>query len=140
MRTPAICFSLLLLFCLAAPGFAQDAGKPEHAVGKMAYKLTSGITNIATSVAELPKQSYLTVRDQGAVGYVIGPLKGLGMTVYRAFIGTVETAFFMVPQPGYYDPAIDPDFVWNGWGKQQTEHEVGGEIEVPESMSGKIGE
>lgn len=131
MRT-SICFSLLFLFCLAVPGFAQDAEKPEHIVGKMAYKLTSGLTNIATSVAEVPKQSYLSIRDQGAIGYVIGPMKGIGMTMYRTFIGTVETAFFLIPQPGYYDPAIDPDFVWNGWGKQHIEHEGSGEIETSE--------
>ncbi len=139
MRT-SICVSLLLLLCLAVPGFAQDTEKPEHIVGKMAYKLTSGLTNIATSIAEVPKQSYLTVRDQGAIGYVIGPMKGIGMTMYRTFIGTVETAFFLIPQPGYYDPAIDPDFVWNGWGKQQVEHEASGEIETPEPMTGKTGE
>ena len=46
---------------------------------------------------------------------VIGPLKGVGMTLYRAFIGATEAVFFPVPQPGYYDPMIDPDFVWKGW-------------------------
>ena len=37
------------------------------------------------------------------------------MTLYRAFTGIIETVFFLVPQPGYYDPMIDPEFVWNGW-------------------------
>jgi len=51
----------------------------------------------------------------GPVGYVVGPLKGVGMTLYRGFIGMAETVFFLVPQPGYYDPMIDPAYVWEGW-------------------------
>lgn len=111
-------FTLLLLLAtltLASPVLAQDGPKPEFIVEKMAFKLARGVTNLTTSIVELPKQSYLTVRDRGDVGYVIGPLKGIGMTIYRAFIGSVETVFFLVPQPGYYDPMIDPEFVWKGW-------------------------
>jgi putative exosortase-associated protein (TIGR04073 family) len=137
MRVNTILFSCLLLLCLAAPGFAEETAKPESIVGKMAFKFTSGITNVATSVVEIPKQSYMTVRDQGAVGYVVGPLKGLGMTVYRAFIGTVETVFFLVPQPGYYDPMIDPDFVWNGWGDRPNNYERSGAVGSPEPVAGK---
>jgi putative exosortase-associated protein (TIGR04073 family) len=138
MRGYTILFSFLLLLCLVAPGFAQESDKPENIVGKMAFKFTRGITNVATSVVEIPKQSYLTVRDQGAVGYVVGPLKGLGMTVYRTLIGSVETLFFMVPQPGYYDPMIDPEFVWNGWEDRRAERV--GEFGSPEPIVGMKGE
>jgi putative exosortase-associated protein (TIGR04073 family) len=106
----------------------------------MAFKFTRGITNVATSVVEVPKQSYLTVRDQGAVGCVIGPMKGLGMTMYRTLIGTIETIFFLVPQPGYYDPMIDPDFVWNGWGDRPNDYERSGEVGSPEPVAGEKGE
>ena len=140
MRVNAILFSFLLFLCLVAPGFAQESAKPENIVGKMAFKFTRGITNVATSVVEIPKQSYLTVRDQGALGYVIGPIKGLGMTVYRAFIGTVETALFLVPEPGYYDATIDPDFVWNGWEDRPNNYERSGEVGSPEPVAGKKGE
>ena len=112
--------STLLFLNFAAPCFAQEPPRPETIVEKMSFKLTRGVTNVATSIVELPKQSYLTVRDQGNVGYVIGPLKGFGMTIYRAFIGPVETVFFMVPQPGYYDPMIYPVFVWNGWEERRA--------------------
>lgn len=115
MRLFTAIIPFILIACLSFPSFAQDEKKPETVVGKMSTKLVRGITNVATSIVELPKQTYLTVRDEGAVGYVIGPLKGIGMTVYRAFIGVVETAFFPVPQPGYYDPTIDPAYVWQGW-------------------------
>ncbi len=132
MRAYAILFSFLLLLCLAAPAFAEEAEKPENIIGKMSFKLTRGVTNVATSPAEIPKQCILSARDEGAIGYVIGPLKGVGMTLYRAFIGTIETAFFLVPQPGFYDSTIDPDFVWNGWEKQHFDYERSGEAGTPE--------
>lgn len=136
MRVYAILFSFLLLLCLVAPGFAQDSAKPENIVGKMAYKATRGVTNVVTSVAEIPKQTILTIRDQGAVGYVIGPLKGVGMTVYRGLLGSLETIFFMVPQPGYYDSMEDPEFVWNGWDGRPADHEKTGEAGSPEPVAG----
>jgi putative exosortase-associated protein (TIGR04073 family) len=115
-------FAVLLLFMLvaAAPVSAQEQ-KPETIAGKMAFKLVRGVTNVGTCIVELPKQSYLSVRDQGAIGYVVGPIKGIGMTVYRAFIGAVETVGFLVPQPGYYDEMINPEFVWNGWEEKRVD-------------------
>jgi len=124
MRAYTAMLSLLLLFSLSAPCFAQGEPKPEKVIGNMSTKFARGITNVATSFIEIPKQSILSIRDQGAVGLVVGPLKGIGMTVYRAAIGTFETAFFMVPQPGYYDPMVDPDYVWNGWEKEQPSNYV----------------
>jgi putative exosortase-associated protein (TIGR04073 family) len=107
---------LLLAVMLVMPIAAYAEPQPETIVEKMAIKLTRGVTNAVTSPVEIPKQIILTGRDMGALGYfVIGPLKGIGMTLYRATIGVVETAFFTVPQPGYYDPTIDPAYVWEGW-------------------------
>jgi len=120
MRAVTAVFSFLLLVCLVPPCVAQEQPKPENIVGGMSNKFVRGVTNIATSVVEIPKQSYLSVRDQGAAGLVVGPLKGVGMTIYRAFVGTWEAALFMVPQPGYYDPMVDPDYVWNGWDDQES--------------------
>jgi putative exosortase-associated protein (TIGR04073 family) len=140
MRVSTAIFSTLLFLNFAAPCFAQEPPRPETIVEKMAFKLTRGVTNVATSIVELPKQSYLTVRDQGKVGYVIGPLKGFGMTIYRAFIGSVEALFFMVPQPGYYDPMIDPDYVWNGWEERRADYLKAKEAEATELTVGKKGE
>jgi putative exosortase-associated protein (TIGR04073 family) len=86
---------------------------------KMAIKFVRGVANTFTGVVEFPKQTYLTVRDMGAPGIVVGPIKGLGMTFYRTVIGVVETIFCVVPQPGYYDPMIDPEYVWLGWGEKR---------------------
>jgi putative exosortase-associated protein (TIGR04073 family) len=140
MRVSTAIFSTLLFLTLGTPCFAQEPPRPETIVEKMAFKLTRGVTNVATSIVELPKQSYLTVRDQGKVGYVIGPLKGIGMTIYRAFIGSVEAVFFMVPQPGYYDPMIDPVYVWNGWEERRADYMKAREAEATELSVVKKGE
>ena len=110
---PVIAISILTV--LTVPAFAMDMPKPESIAEKMSFKLVRGVTNFATSIVELPKQTIITVNNHGNIGYVVGPIKGVGMTLYRCFIGLTETIFFMVPQPGYYDPMMDPEFVWQDW-------------------------
>ena len=104
---------LLLAVLLAVPVLADQ--QPEMIAEKMAVKFTRGLANTATCVVEIPKQTILTVRDMGDAGYVVGPAKGVLMTFYRGFIGMTEALFFLVPQPGYYDPMIEPGYVWEGW-------------------------
>ena len=135
MRKVVVAVSLMALCGVAVPALAQETQRPEAVVEKMAFKLARGVTNVTTSIVELPKQSYLTVRSRGNVGYVIGPIKGIGMTVYRALIGTVETIFFLVPQPGYYDPIVEPEYVWQGWEERRTDAAQVREAE-PELPSG----
>lgn len=115
MKKVLLMFALLSVFAAVAPGLATADQQPEMIAEKMAVKLTRGVTNAVTSIVELPKQTILTGRDMGPVGYIVGPIKGVGMTLYRGVIGVVEVVFCMVPQPGYYDPMIDPEFVWQGW-------------------------
>lgn len=133
MRILTRALPLLLLLCIASPVLAQDSPKPEAIVDKMAFKFVRGATNVVTSIAELPKQTYLNVRDRGPVGYVVGPLAGIGMTVYRAVMGAAETVFFMVPQPGYFDPMVDPEYVWQGWEEMRSEpiHQADAEQPAP---------
>jgi len=107
--------ALLFAFAFTVPQAVLAEQQPEMIAEKMAVKFTRGVANTFTSIAELPKQTVLTVRDMGPAGYLIGPLKGVGMTLYRGFIGMTEAVFFLVPQPGYYDPMIDPAYVWEGW-------------------------
>jgi len=107
---------LLLAALLIMPLTATAEQLPETIAEKMSIKLGRGVTNFVTAPAEIPKQIVVTGREMGTVGYVaIGPLKGIGMTLYRGFIGMVETVFFAVPQPGYYDSTIEPPYVWQGW-------------------------
>ena len=107
---------LLLLAVLLMMPFAANAEQlPETIAEKMAIKFSRGVANTFTSIVEIPKQTILTSREMGGIGYVYGPLKGIGMTFYRGIIGLTETIFFAVPQPGYYDPMITPTYVWEGW-------------------------
>ena len=140
MRNNAFAVLLMFMLMVAVPASAEELQKPETIVGKMAFKLVRGVTNVGTSIVELPKQSYLAVRDQGSIGYVVGPLKGLGMTVYRALLGSVETVAFLVPQPGYYDPMIDPEFVWNGWEEKRTDRQYKGDAAPAGAAADKKGE
>lgn len=121
MRRKATLLSLLLLLVFATSSFAFEGQQPEAIAEKMAFKLVRGVTNVATAIVEVPKQSYITVRDRGSVGYVVGPLKGVGMAFYRLVVGVAETVFFPVPQPGYYDPMIQPEYVWQGWEEKRVE-------------------
>lgn len=111
----------IVTMIVAVPAYSVEMPKPESIAEKMSFKLVRGATNFVTSIVELPKQTIITGRNHGTVGYVVGPIKGIGMTLYRCFIGVTEAVFFMVPQPGYYDPMIDPEFVWQGWDEQRGE-------------------
>lgn len=115
MKKPVIIITLLLATLVTNAAMAMESPRPESIAEKMSFKLVRGVTNFATAIVELPKQTILTTRTHGTIGYVVGPIKGVGMTLYRGFIGISETLFFMVPQPGYYDPMIEPTYVWEGW-------------------------
>lgn len=106
---------LLSALVVLGPGLAAAEQQPEMIVEKMAIKFVRGITNTVTSVVEIPKQTIITARDMGPEGFVIGPIKGVGMFLYRGIVGVAETVFCLVPQPGYYDPMINPEYVWQGW-------------------------
>lgn len=103
------------VFVLMGSGLAHAEQQPDMIAEKMAIKFTRGVANTFTSIAEIPKQTVLTSREMGNIGYVVGPIKGVGMFFYRGMIGVVETVFCMVPQPGYYDPMMEPVYVWQGW-------------------------
>jgi putative exosortase-associated protein (TIGR04073 family) len=117
MKRTAFVPLLLLAVLLLMPFAARAEQQPEMIAEKMAIKFSRGVANAfpLTTVFEIPKQIILTGREMGPIGYfVVGPLKGIGMTVYRTFIGVTEVVFFAVPQPGYYDSMIDPTFVFEG--------------------------
>ena len=115
MKKVLLLSAILSAFVVMGPVPATADQLPEMIAEKMAIKFTRGITNTVTSIVEFPKQTILTVRDMGPVGFIIGPIKGVGMTFYRGVVGVAETLFCMVPQPGYYDPMIEPEYVWQGW-------------------------
>lgn len=124
MRTKTTLLSLLLMMMFATASFGFEGQQPEAIAEKMAFKLVRGVANVTTSIVEVPKQTYQTVRDRGSVGYVVGPIKGVGMALYRLVVGVTETVFFLVPQPGYYDPMMEPEYVWQGWDQKRVEPRV----------------
>ena len=90
-----------------------DDASPQEIVNGMANKLSRGVTNVATGWLEIPKQIYLTCKEDGyGKGLTVGPLKGLGMTLVRTAAGVGETVTFVVAYPGFYDPIFDPSYVW----------------------------
>jgi putative exosortase-associated protein (TIGR04073 family) len=111
----AFCLGILLLTPAAwADAFkTAESSTPQEVVGAMAHKLVRGIANTATGWVEFPRQIYETGRDEGtAAGIFVGPLKGVGMTVVRTVTGVGEIVTFFIPYPGFYDPWIEPHFVW----------------------------
>jgi putative exosortase-associated protein (TIGR04073 family) len=90
-----------------------DNSSPQEVVDGMATKAGRGMANMATGWLELPKQIYTTSKEDGvAKGILLGPLKGLGMTLVRTVVGVGEFATFFLAYPGFYDPYIDPPYVW----------------------------
>lgn len=110
--------AVLVMLISVPPASGDEFRTPEDSsaqsvVSGMANKGARGIANVATGILELPKQIYITGRDEGPVKAVfIGPLKGIGMTLVRTLAGVGELATFFVPSPGFYDPFLDPPYVW----------------------------
>jgi len=104
-----------LLAC--GPLAAQDKLPPaEDVVEGMSVKLLRGIVNVVTCPLELPRQIDRQVQRRGAwEGSVVGFVAGVGMTAFRGVAGAVETALFLTPAPGFYDPLCNPAFVWQDW-------------------------
>lgn len=91
-----------------------DTSSPQEIVDGMANKLVRGVTNVGTGWLEIPKQIYLTFKEEGAVkGMTVGPVKGVGMTLVRTVAGAGEALTFFVAYPGFYDPYFDPKYVWD---------------------------
>ncbi len=75
-------------------------------------KLGRGVVNIAFGPLELIQQPLDVAQEKGnlaALSY--GVLRGVGMTVARAVVGTIDIVTFLMPLPGCPD---DPEGI--GWG------------------------
>lgn len=115
---------LMLFFCIALCAAARSGwcgtggqtienSSPQEVVDAMANKAVRGVANVTTGWLELPKQVYLTYKEDGIVKSVlVGPLKGVGMTLVRTVSGLCETVTFFVAFPGFFDPYVEPAYVW----------------------------
>lgn len=113
-----LCAGLLLCSVTASLAGAAsyrsvDTASAQDIVDGMAAKGVRGAANLVTGWAEFPKQIYVTGEEGGWLrGAVIGPFKGIGMALIRTVSGAGELMTFFVAYPGYYDPWIEPRFVW----------------------------
>ena len=90
-----------------------ENSSPQEVVDGMMTKAGRGLANVTTGWLELPKQIYTTSKEDGiAKGILVGPLKGLGMTLVRTVAGIGEFMTFFTAYPGFYDPYFDPAYVW----------------------------
>jgi putative exosortase-associated protein (TIGR04073 family) len=116
----SILVCLFMLSVAAIPGAhavtrakTVSSSDPQEVLDGMSHKLVRGIASTATGIGELPKQIYLTtVTEGGLAGATIGPLKGIGMFLVRTVTGVIEVATFFFPLPGFYEPIIYPEYVW----------------------------
>jgi putative exosortase-associated protein (TIGR04073 family) len=91
-----------------------DSASAQEVVAGMSGKAARGLVNVATGWLEFPRQIYTTFRDHGAVrGCLVGPFMGIGMTVARTVSGVLEFATFYLAYPGFFDPYLEPPFVWD---------------------------
>jgi putative exosortase-associated protein (TIGR04073 family) len=112
--------TLLSALLLSAPSISKaasyknvDSSSPQEIIDGMATKGVRGAANITLGWVEFPKQIYVTGMQDGWLrGAVIGPFKGVGMTVVRTVSGAGELLTFFLAYPGFYDPWIEPRFVW----------------------------
>lgn len=120
MPRPLLTGFLLIILSLTLSGTSGASGyrtiensSPQDIVEGMATKGVRGAANILTGWVEIPKQIYVTGKETGWLrGSIVGPLKGIGMTVVRTVSGVGELFTFFVAYPGFYDPWIEPRFVW----------------------------
>ncbi len=114
----AVSITVLLSGVFAAKGNADsyrtvDNSSPQEVVDAMATKGVRGAANLLTGWAEFPKQIYITGAEGDWVrAAVVGPFKGIGMAVVRTASGAGELLTFFLAYPGFYDPWIEPRFVW----------------------------
>jgi putative exosortase-associated protein (TIGR04073 family) len=90
-----------------------DNATPQEIADGMGTKLTRGVANIATGWIEFPKQIYSTTKEDGwSRGLIVGPIKGIVMTLIRTATGAAEVVTFFSPYPGFYEPYFEPAYVW----------------------------
>jgi putative exosortase-associated protein (TIGR04073 family) len=91
-----------------------DDASAEEVVSGMSGKAARGLVNVATGWLEFPRQIYSTYQNHGPVqGCLVGPFKGIGMMVARTAAGALELFTFYLAYPGFFDPYLEPQYVWD---------------------------
>jgi putative exosortase-associated protein (TIGR04073 family) len=97
--------SIVLEGVSGAAGYRNiETASPQDIVEGMATKGVRGAANIVTGWVEIPKQIYITGKETGWLrGSIIGPLKGVGMTVVRTVSGAGEPRFVWMKESSVKD-------------------------------------
>lgn len=119
LRVAVATFVVAALLAVAAGEARADSYRSidntsaQEIVAGMSDKFVRGVGNVVTGWLELPNQIVETYRSEGLVpALTSGPLRGLGMTFVRTGSGALETLTFWFPIPGFYDPMLKPNYVW----------------------------
>ncbi len=94
----------------AVPAFAVDAGQYAAGAGT---KLGRGVVNTVTGWGEIPAQTVIGSKEDGALGGVGGFFKGIGLGVARTLAGAFEIATFWAPVPERFEPVMQPATVFD---------------------------
>jgi len=108
-----LALTVVLVLALSVAAYAAEGSAPAKDQNAIT-KLARGFTNAVGCWLELPKQIYLTSKEENAyIGATYGFVKGLGMTGYRLADGVFETVTCVIPP--YNKIIVEPEYVFEGW-------------------------
>jgi len=103
--------ALVLIMVFSVVAYAAGDASKEH---NAATKLARGFTNAVGCWLEIPKQMYLTSKEDNLyIGLTYGFIKGLGIGGYRLADGVFETVTCVIPP--YDKILVEPEYVFEGW-------------------------
>ncbi len=80
-------------------------------------KMVSGLSNVVTGVAELPKNIIISTKYHGVpYGMTVGVATGVMHTVGRTVIGALDLITFMIPT----GPSISPPYIWEDFSTETS--------------------
>ena len=92
------------LICIQSPCHAQN----------MFRKLGRGISNIGTSIFEIPKSIQESFYSDGPVAATTyGMIDGIFKFFVRTVVGAYEVITFPIPLPSEYAPIVEPEFLFS---------------------------
>ena len=84
---------------------------------RLSGKISNGIANAVTGIAEVPKAVMIGNRKEGvAYAATAGVITGLVHMMGRTLNGAYDLATFMIPTK----PIITPDYIWQDFDKETS--------------------
>lgn len=106
------------LLILSALFFATPyAAMADSYPAKVGEKLGTGIVNVVTGVAEIPKNIMVSSHTHDpAYAATAGFMTGIVHMLGRTLCGTVDLVTFMIPTK----PLVNPDFIWKNFDRETS--------------------